>query len=215
MDAKQTAFRPEVHGWPFGNLYRYSPGVGHVRLPFSLELGFCGGMVFCALDRFHAGEAIGAELTCPVQGESLFGELFKRQRETLIGGVTLKTYRWQLRADEDRGSTPGLGTLTTREWEKVRRGIDAGHPIVICLIREKGVLGKVWMNHQVVVHGYQVQPSGRVTLFVYDPNHRRRAGIRIEFTPGSRLEGTQSTGEPMRGFFVIPYDRPVPSLPSA
>lgn len=205
METRRTAFSPDVHGWPFGNLYRYTPGIGPVRLPFSVELGFCGGMVFCALDRFHGGEAIAADLERPVQGHSLFGELFKRQRQTLIGGVTLRTWRWQLRGDEE------LGPLTTQEWETVRRGIDAGHPVVICLIREKGVLGKVWNNHQVVVHGYHMQPSGRVALFVYDPNHRRRADIRIEFTPGSRLDGSQSTGERMRGFFVIPYDRPVPA----
>lgn len=205
METKQTAFRPDVHGWPFGNLYRYTPGIGPVHLPVSVDLGFCGGMAFCALDRFYAGDAIPPGLERPEQGHSLFGEIFTRQRQTLNGGVTLRTWRWQLRGDEE------LGPLTTKEWEAVRRAIDAGHPVVICLIRERGVLGKVWSNHQVVVHGYAVQPSGRVTLSVYDPNHRRRPGIRIEFTPGTRLEGTQSTGEPMRGFFVIPYDRPVPA----
>lgn len=214
MDAQLTAFDPARHGWPFGNLYHYAPGVGPVRLP-SIELGFCGGMVFSAIDRFYAGEPMPAGLAAPRQGEPLFDLLFKRQRQTLIGGVTVKTYAWQLRADEDRGSTPGLGTRTTREWQRVRQSIDAGQPAVICLIREQGVLGKVWNNHQVVVHGYQIQPSGRVTLRVYDPNFRNRAGVRIEFTPGGRLDGRQFAPDGterhrMRGFFVIPYDRPVP-----
>jgi hypothetical protein len=210
-----------VHGWPFGNVYRYAPGIGPARLPFSIKLGFCGGMVFCALDRFYAREPMPTNADRPVQGQPLFDALFRRQRQTMRGVMTAKTYAWQVTADEDDGSKPGLGTLTTREWDRVRKSINAGHPVPICLIREKGILGKVWNNHQVVVRGYGIDPdSGRVTLSVYDPNHRNRNGVTIQFTPGSRIDGRQykpdrTLDAPMRGFFVIDYDRPVPPHPPA
>lgn len=208
METKETAFRPAEHGWPFGNSYLYSPEMAGVRLPLRLRMGFCGGMVFCALDHFYQARPIPAGPAAPAQGEALFAELFRRQRQTLRGGVWIKTYRWQVMPDEE------LGAATAREWEAVRRSIDAGNPAVVCLIRAAGYLGKVWDNHQVVAWGYARDPAtGRAALQVYDPNHPRRSDVRVEFTPGPRLEGRQSTGEPMRGFFVIPYDRPTTAFP--
>lgn len=219
MEARTTIFDPRRHGWPFGNLYPFRVGIGGLRLPPAINLGLCGGMVFSALDRFYDREPMPAAGPAPVQGEPLYAALFRRQMQTLSGGVTFKTYRWQIRSDEE------LARLTTEEWATVRRSIDAGHPVVICLIRVAGMLGKVSENHQVVVHGYRVDPSsGRVTLDVYDPNHPANRGhVTIGFTPGGLLDGKQylhgrestSPRERMRGFFVIPYDRPNPALPLA
>ncbi len=217
MDERKTIFDPHRHGWPFGNLYPFKVGVGRLRIPPAIKMGFCGGMVFSALDRFYEREPMPETGPAPVQGEPLYDALFRRQFQTLNGGVFLKTYRWQIKSDEE------LARLTTHEWSTVRQSIDAGYPIVICLIRVSGVLGILWDNHQVVVYGYRVDPaSGRVTLDVYDPNHpRNRGAVTIGFTPGNRLDGKQylrgeesrSPKERMRGFFVIPYDRANPALP--
>jgi hypothetical protein len=214
MEERKTIFDPHRHGWPFANIYPFRLGIGRIRIPRSIALGFCGGMVFSALDRFYDREAMPALDRAPIQGEALFDALFRRQRQTLNGGVMFRTWRWQMKSDAE------LAALTTDEWTAVQRSIDAGHPIVICLIRVAGAFGKVWENHQVVVCGYRRDPvSGRVTLRVYDPNWRNRNGVRIDFTPGNRLNGQQyapdgTERERMRGFFVIPYDRPNPALPS-
>ena len=212
MDERTTAFDPRVHGWPFGNIYPYRLGIGRIRIPPAVELGFCGGMVFSALDHFYDSEQIPKLDRGPVQGEPLYDALFRRQRQTLNGGVILKTYRWQIKSDEE------LARLTVQEWATVKQSIDAGHPSVICLIRVEGVFGKAWENHQVVVCGYRQDPaSGRVMLSIYDPNWRNREGVTIQFTPG-RADGKQyapsgAENHPMRGFFVIPYDRANPVLP--
>lgn len=212
MDEGKTIFDPRRHGWRFANIYPYKLGIGPVRIPPAIKLGFCGGMVFSALDHFYDRDPIPDLSEAPVQGQPLFDALFRRQRQTLNGGVMLRTWRWQVRSDEE------LARLTAHEWETVRRSIDSGHPVVICLIRVAGVLGKVWENHQVVVCGYRRDPgSGRVTLSIYDPNWRNRDGVTIQFTPG-RPDGKQyapsgAENHPMRGFFVIPYDRANPVLP--
>ena len=214
MEQRQTIFDPRRHGWPFANIYPYRMGIGPLRIPPSIILGFCGGMVFSALDRFYAREPMPATGPAPVQGEPLFYALLRRQRQTLNGGVMLRTWRWQVKSDAE------LARLTTEEWATVKRSIDAGHPVVICLIRAEGAFGKVWENHQVVVCGYRQDPSsGRVTISIYDPNWRNTPGVTIQFTPGAAsLDGRQyapngAENHRMRGFFVIPYDRPNPALP--
>lgn len=212
MDERKTIFDPHRHGWPFANVYPYKLGIGRIRIPRAIEMGFCGGMVFSALDRFYDREPMPETGPAPVQGEPLFDALFRRQRQTLNGGVMLKTYRWQIKSDEE------LARLTAHEWATVRQSIYAGHPIVICLIRVEGVFGAVWENHQVVVCGYRQDPaSGRVTLSIYDPNWRNTPGVTIRFTPGTpdgrQLAPSGAENHPMRGFFVIPYDRANPALP--
>jgi regulator of RNase E activity RraA len=62
-------------------------------------------------------------------------------------------------------------------------------------------------NHQVVATGYDLDEyNRRVTLFLYDPNH---PGKEPELTVGLDPDGDphieQSTGEPLRGFFVLDY----------
>ena len=213
MEERRTIFDPHRHGWPFANIYPYRLGIGRIRIPPAIKMGFCGGMVFSALDHFYDRAQIPRLDRAPLQGEPLFDALFRRQRQTLNGGVMLKTWRWQIKSDEE------LAALTAHEWATVRQSIDAGHPVVICLIREEGWFGKVWENHQVVVCGYRQDPaSGRVTLSIYDPNWRNTAGVTIQFTPGTpdgrQLAPSGAENHPMRGFFVIPYDRDNPALPA-
>lgn len=199
----RTAFRPSVHGWRFRNRFAFSPRLGPVRVPLNLSFGFCGGMAYAALDRFHAGVPIPAWSEVPEQGDALYAELYRRQRESLGDAVWWTVYRWQRMPDED------AGTRTAEEWKGVRRGLDAGVPQVICLIRVRGWAGNLSLNHQVVAYAYEVDDeSGRVRLRIYDPNHAGRDDVWIAFSPAAargRIDGVQNTGEPMRGFFRMRY----------
>jgi hypothetical protein len=200
-----TPFRPSLHGWKFVNRFASSP--------FG-ALGFCGGMCFGALDRYHAGAPIPSDREAPKPADPLFRELALRQIATLRGGMWLDTYRWQLLPDDDRGGRPGIGTRTAAEWPKLRAGIDAGRPVVLCLIRVSGAFGNVFVNHQVVAYGYDYDAAAQTTtISVYDPNHPNRPDdapvtLTLHLThPSTDWRATQNTGERLRGLFVVPYDR--------
>jgi len=199
-----TRFRPSAHGWHFVNRF--------ASTPFG-ALGFCGGMCFGALDRFYAGEPIPPDREVPEPMSPLFRELAGRQLSTLRGGMWLDTYRWQLLPDHDRDGRPGIGTRTAAEWPKIRAEIDAGRPVVLCLIRVSGMFGNVFHNHQVVAHGYEYDSATQTaTIHVYDPNHPNYSddGVRLTLPlarPATDWSPSQNTRERLRGLFVVPYDR--------
>ena len=100
-----------------------------------------------------------------------------------------------------------------REWPRIRAEIDAGHRAVVGLIRATG--NSPWrltQNHQVLAWGWEAV-GGRVALRVYDPNHPGRDDVELRAVvadaPGvpwrDRVTMTQTTGEPLLGFFRQPY----------
>ena len=63
------------------------------------------------------------------------------------------------------------------------------------------------MNHQVMAFGYAEDGRG-VTLDLYDPNWPDRDDVTITIHLDPALRPTslsQSTGEPLLGWFVLPY----------
>ena len=62
-------------------------------------------------------------------------------------------------------------------------------------------------NHQVMAWGYAEDGRG-VTLRIYDPNwpDRDDVTVTIQLDPALRpTAASQSTGEPLLGWFVLPY----------
>ena len=173
--------------------------------------GLCGGMSWGALDLYFAGQVAPEESTIPREGTALFSKLVGRQADS-FGQTELlrKVLTWQLLPDSGQWWSFWLdnaGKLVEhQEWPKLRASLDAGRPQSLCLIRSRGV-GGIAKNHQVVATGYETGSSGRVIVDLYDPNH---PGIRtqVSFEPGgpaNRINPRQSTGEPVRGFFVWPH----------
>ena len=71
---------------------------------------------------------------------------------------------------------------------------------------------RLTMNHQVMAWGYAEDGRG-VTLDLYDPNwpDRDDVTITIQLDPALRPAGlSQSTGEPLLGWFVLPYTPETP-----
>jgi hypothetical protein len=208
-----TGFVPSVQGFHFANAWPSGPTV---RLgPFDPRWigigdasdGLCGGMVYAAGDLFAARVAMPPDRVPPTNGSPRFRAIVRRQVESL-GWLTVPVRFWLRSAlGGSLGGDRARATLD-REWPKARALIDAGRPAVIGLIRSASVDPRALTgNHQVMAWGYAEDGRG-VTLQLYDPNwpDRDDVTITIDLDPAFRPTGLrQSTGEPLLGWFVLPY----------
>jgi len=232
-----TRFDPNIHGFGFQNRFRGGDVVselgrqGRLTELTGLEVpraligltdlaagedfwgifGLCGGMSWAALDRFRREEQPGADHSIPGPDQETFRELVARQADSLRGrSIMERCLLWQMLPDRAPWWmiwSKGVGRITVeQEWPKLRVALDDGEPTGLVLVRARGVTNPS-ENHQVVAVGYQVTDSGNVEIRLYDPNHPRRRSF-FPLQPSSRSVGPrQSTGEPIRGFFVSSPDR--------
>lgn len=213
-----TPFSPMTHGFAFANYFKIDFPI-KFPLPFMGKLdlsevifGLCGGMCAASLDYFYAGEVIPYVERPDSIDQKLFTYLCERQLQSLSIPVVLKIIEWMMLEDSEL-----ITRMIRVEIPKIRRSLVQGNPVILCLIRAKG-LNNPTMNHQVVVTGYDLTLDGKaIHLSLYEPNH---PGEEISITAGlSRPDFsiTQSSGEPLRGFFTIPYTRletfPRPAAP--
>jgi len=111
---------------------------------------------------------------------------------------------WMLRRN------PAVARLTAqRELPKLMARLNRGQPAVLLLLRAGGASNPT-RNHQVIATGYTLDERlGTLTVNLYDPNYPSPAGnVLIAMSlPTDRRSGAlaQSTGEPLRGFFVLGY----------
>jgi hypothetical protein len=199
----------------FVNSFRFSadfrlPLIGTLNLG-DVVFGLCGGMCYAALDYFHAGLPIPRHAQGPANGTPLYRYLWARQLDSISRPlVLLRLFRWMLHDDD------WLHRLTVRhELPALRRRIARGEPAVLLLVRARGISDPT-VNHQVAAVAYIEDPAtGEVTLPLYDPNHpgaETHITVHPHPAPGRPpLEG--STGEPLRGFFVLSYHPSTRNLP--
>jgi hypothetical protein len=224
-------FRPSVNGLRFTNSWPDEPDivvnvppVGKVPIG-SASNGLCGGMVFTVLDVFTAGLP-PLESPQPHQGTPLFDFIVKRLFDSwnLPSGV-LQYYQWMTLPDEDTGvwlaTLHGVSWRTIKdEWPEIQSGLDAGKPVPLGLVTVRtsnpAQLGK---NHQVLAYGYD-RAGDQVTLKVYDPNTDLGAAddVRISFSLAhaggkSTITHNVGIGDPIRGFFNVPYSPAQPPAP--
>jgi hypothetical protein len=211
-------FRPSTHGfhfpnaWPHGPTVRFGPldprwiGIGDAAD------GLCGGMVYTAADLFAADVPVPADREPFASGSAPFKAIVRRQVESL-SWLTVPIRYW-LRSALG-GSFGGDRARATfeREWPKAKAELDAGRPALLGLIRVASVdPRKLTRNHQVMAYGYAEDGRG-VTLRLYDPNWPDRDDVSatIHLDPAFRPTAlTQSTGEPLLGWFVLPYSKAEP-----
>ena len=202
-----TDFSPRKHGFKFVNNFAIDKSDFHLGKGI-LHIGLCGGMSLYALRKFNKGQAMPTERKPPVRGTPHFRELFRCQTETLLPTTWGRFLRWQIRPDRPPfGSIYSVGTSTRGQWErKLRRQLKKGKPTILGLIRSKGLKGDPSRNHQVLAIGYKYNPTSKdLAVSLYDPNH---PGKTVEITmnfknPAKGIRPKQSTGEKLRGFFVI------------
>ena len=228
-------FLPSRQGFAFPNTWPAAPAIS-LRTPLgrlgigNAALGLCGGMVFAALDYWHAGRLPPA--VQPPPGAPLYRFVVRRLiRSWHIPAGVAGYYRGMLSSD----ARLAIRTIS-RQWPRIRALLDDGQPAPLALITVASpsplLLGR---NHQVLAYGYAVG-GPEVTLSVYDPNSGPDDSVVIRFSTAgdsgptrsgvplgstvSRRAGTATTeiahtvniGWPVRGFFLTRY---APARPPA
>jgi len=225
----ERSFLPSEHGFAFTNSWPSAPAV---QIPTRLgtlgignaSRGLCGGMVFAALDYWHAGIRPPAEQPAP--GSPLYRYVVRRLIESwhIPGGVA-RYYQWMnLRDGNTRVYVRGRHVHTQRGvswrtiaagWPGIRASLDRGVPVPLGLVTVASANPlQLGHNHQALAFGYALSGS-LVMLRVYDPNSGRRDDIGISFdasNPGhaTAFRHNLNLGRPVRGFFRAAYS---PALP--
>lgn len=217
-------FVPSVHGFAFSNAWPSAPAV-ELPTPFgtisigNASAGLCGGMVFAALDFWHAG--VAPPRTRPAARSRLYRYLVRRLVDSwnLPAGVA-QYYLWMCLPDADTGfdllgrhvvTERGLGWRTIQnQWPQVRADLDAGTPVPLGIVTVASARpSDLSENHQVLAFGYTVSGS-QVSVDVYDPNQPGRDDVAIWFDTRApsgvtTFVHTLALSHPVRGFFRTAY----------
>jgi hypothetical protein len=236
----RASFLPSRDGFRFTNSWPDEPAVS-VATPFgrvgvgNAARGLCGGMVFGALDFWHAGCSPPASRPAP--GEPLFRFIVRRlvQSWHIPVGVA-RYYYWMNLPDQDApapltGAAPLIGaarrTGTARlsgaaklrrpglaartiavQWPRVKARIDAGEPAALGVVTVASADPlQLGHNHQVLGYAYRLDGT-RVTLHVYDPNSGPADDVYIRFdmaAPDASFTHSLNIGRPVRGLFLTSY----------
>ena len=206
-------FLPSAHGfhfanrWPPGPTVRFGPfdprriGVGDA------STGLCGGMVYTVADLHAAGLAVPPDAEPFANGSPRFRSIVRRQVESL-SWMTVPIRFWLRMAFG--GSLGGDRARATfeREWPKAKQALDADQLVPLGLIRVAAVSPfQLTNNHQVIAYGY-AEDGREVSLRIYDPNWPDRDDVTVTIHLDNALRPvslSQSTGELLLGWFVLPY----------
>jgi hypothetical protein len=216
-------FLPSRDGFAFTNAWPPAPAV-EIPTPLgtigvgNAALGLCGGMVFAALDYWHA--RIRPPAGRPEPGSPLYRYVVRRLVESwrLPAGVA-QYYQWMNLPDGggQAGARRGTaGRTAADQWPRVKASLDRGIPVPLGLVTVAGPnplrLGR---NHQALAYGY-TRSGDEVTLRVYDPNAGPDDGVGIRFgpsAPGLEFAHNLDLARPVRGFFVVRYSPAAPPAP--
>jgi hypothetical protein len=208
-----AGFLPSTHGFHFANAWPHGPTLKFGPLdPRMIGVGdaadgLCGGMVYTAADLFLAGVPVPPDREPFANGSPRFNAIVRRQVESLYWLSVPVRYWLKSALGGSFGGDRARATLE-HEWPKAKGKLDAGRPALIGLVRVASANPwQLTMNHQVMAWGYAEDGQG-VTLNLYDPNwpDRDDVTITLHLDPALRPTGlTQSTGEPLLGWFVLPY----------
>ena len=226
-----VSFLPSRDGFRFPNCFN-----GYF-LPYSVPdflspkvppiYGLCGGMCACAYDFLLAGGVVPQVTEPPHPGTRLQRYLYHRQMDSLggLGQQAIKVARWTSLPDDTL-----LGTYrrTYDEFALLRQKLDEGNLVILALIYERATslnqLSRlVFKNHQVLAYAYEQDPSGVITLQVYDPNLPGHDDVVIRAEPVTLVDDASSPSpetaiglrslqqmggnayKDVRGFFEMPY----------
>jgi len=211
-------FLPSTHGFHFANAWPHGPTVKFGPLdPRLIGIGdaadgLCGGMVYTAADLFGAGVSIPPDTEPFPNGSPRFRSIVRRQVQSLAWMTVPFRYWLRSALGGSFGGDLAKSTLD-HEWPKAKLELDAGRLALIGLIRVASWNPmQLTRNHQVMAYGYAEDGRG-VTLKLYDPNwpDRDDVTITIHMDPALRPTGlSQSTGEPLLGWFLLPYSAAEP-----
>lgn len=219
----RTDFRPSIHGWPFGNSFKYPIIWGLTTIN---DVGFCGGMCWRALHYFYHGLATPREIIkSPKPGEPFYDELRAAQEESLSASKILKIMQWQEKPDLSDRWNPrhSLGSETQDEWDGIKVILDQYRPVTLTVITSSndGNVQHFKNNHRVVAYAYDylsisgdpIAPPGatkKIVISIYDPNFPMDDEVKLSFySQGARSKIllTHNRGKEVHGFFLDDKDR--------
>src|SRR6266702_1564071 len=203
-----ATFRAPTDGFAFINAWPHQPAL-QVSTPFGevpigdASGGLCGGMVFAALDYWHAGVAAPADRPGP--DDPAYAFIVQRLIDSwhVPAGVA-QYYQWMSLPDADRTFTVfghevvaehGLSWRTlTQQWPQVQADLDREIPVPLGLVTVQSANPKdLALNHQVLAWAYEKDAGrdGPVTVLVYDPNSGQRDDVTLSFDPGNPAGPTE------------------------
>lgn len=212
-----------INAWPSESAVVLATPFGKINIGNAAH-GLCGGMVFAALDYWHAGIMPPAEQ--PAEGEPLFRYIVRRLVDSwhLPAGVA-QYYQWMNLPDGDSGfnvfgrpvvTERGLAWRTIKtQWPQIAADLDNGVPAALGLVTAASPKpADLGLNHQVLAYGYHASAS-EVTVAVYDPNSGQRDDIYIRFgmrtpTKPTTFAHNLDIAHPVRGFFRTAYSPATP-----
>jgi hypothetical protein len=208
MTQQRTTFNTAKQGFKFINSFELSfpstiplPIFGAVDLK-KIIYGLCGGMCFAALDYFYAQRPV-PDYSQPDQLSFAYElYLWDRQIDSMLPLTIPTVIEWMIRDDLDVAAR-----CARTEVGKLRRSLDRGKPAVLALIRAKQGESPT-ENHQVLATGYDFSDDTKqIKIYLYDPNHPGLTPtIDLNLArPSQGIQISQSSGEPLRAFFVIQY----------
>jgi len=215
MKTVNTRFNAAERGFRFVNSFTIPDTLRLTSLrrkspPVILEdvvYGLCGGMVFAALDYFQRDKPIPTFEAVRDLTPELFQYLWARQRASLKYPVLKDVLAWTLRDDASLASSVA-GHQVSKLWAR----LDAGEPAPLVLIRVGGI-SQLMQNHQVLATGYDyAAETERLAIRLYDPNYPGKTPtLTLNLaSPRDGIKLAESTGDTLRGFFVIGYEPKTP-----
>lgn len=174
---RMTRFDPATHGYKFVNTFNNDV----IREIDFRTSGLCGGMVYSALDYYHASMRISEQTYKPAVNTPLHDYIYDRQ----VASITENIDKWgelgfnPLGARNSEFFRWGLQGFNGGRLQELRARIDRGQPVPLGLWHYDGARGG---DHQVLAIGYEL---GRyrgdlgahqedLKIFVYDPNYPGR-----------------------------------------
>ncbi|MCH8274266.1 MAG: hypothetical protein IH851_05700 [Armatimonadetes bacterium] len=171
---QMTTFNPRVHGFKFPNTFTND-------IVFDIRTGgLCGGMIYAALDFYHASRAIPPNIDYrPATGTVLERFLFQRQINTFEGNAD----KWAELSFNPRGVRNreffrwGLQGTGGGRLQELRELIDRGEPVPLGLRHHAGHDDRPG-DHQVLAIGYTMggyrgdlgANQADLRIYIYDPN---------------------------------------------
>jgi hypothetical protein len=205
----RVSFDPARDAFAFRNTFSNKCSIA--RVPVTETRGRCGGMVFTALDHWHAKIPVPAVEELPPDGEPLADYIHDRMRTSMIDNW--ERFVLFMRSPDQRmpfGGTPVPRIVRDEELPKLIALLDDGEPQPLGLSQARNMDGLAH-DHQVVAYGYE-QDETKTRIFIWDNRYGRREDV-LEFTtryvPNDRAI-QQSDGSRWRGFFVERYSAKVP-----
>ncbi len=213
MALVHTSFNANSNGFDFVNNFTL-PFPTTIQLPLinqidlkSIVYGLCGGMCFAALDYYNAHLPVPSYTDGNALPQSYLTYLWHRQLDSFGLVVIPRVIEWMLHPDSELALK-----MARYEIPKMRRLLDQGTPVVLALVRARGISDPT-VNHQVVAIGYDYNDATRqMTIYLSDPNYiRSETSLSLNLSsPSQGLQLSESTGESTRGLFVINYIKQTP-----